>query len=422
MKLKKQHLLHIPLCAILVGATGCSTFVQKKVSADELSKAYTRTATAQPTVTDEFKTSFTDFSLTTFRETVKGGTGNKLFSPLSAALCLALVNNGANGETRAQLESLFGMETDELNRTMYAFTENLYSSNDCKLNIANSIWMKENALQVNPNFLQTNADWYGAQAYSAPFNGNTVQDINNWCHNQTQGKISKILNDIPNDAVMYLINAVDFDAKWQVKYERGDIEQGIFHNDNGTNSEVVMLHSEESRYFIDDNSVGFAKNYMDNKYSFMALLPDEGVDIYEYIESLNGEKWAGLLESGDYNRADYEWREVHARIPEFSYEIELSLNAILQSLGVTDMFDPMKADFSGIDSTQPLWCDTVKQKAIIEVDRNGTKAAAITWAGVKCMGAAPAEELYITLDRPFVYAVVENEHHLPIFIGAVTNL
>ena len=154
----------------------------------------------------------------------------------------------------------------------------------------------------------------------------------------------------------------------------------------------------------------------------MALLPDEGVDIYEYIESLNGEKWAGLLESGDYNRADYEWREVHARIPEFSYEIELSLNAILQSLGVTDMFDPMKADFSGIDSTQPLWCDTVKQKAIIEVDRNGTKAAAVTWAGMKCMGAAPAKELYITLDRPFVYAIVENEHHLPIFIGAVTNL
>jgi serpin B len=351
MKFRKQRLLYIPLCAMLLGASGCSAFVPKKVSANELSKNYARVASVQPTVTDEFKTSFTDFSLTMFRETVKGSKENKLFSPLSAALCLALVNNGANGETRAQLESLFGMETDELNRTMYAFTSNLYSAKDCKLSIANSIWMKENALQVNPDFLQRNADWYGAQAYSAPFNGSTVQDINNWCHNQTQGKISKILNDIPNDAVIYLINAVDFDAKWQTKYERDDIEQGIFHNDNGTNSEATMLHSVESRYFIDDNSVGFAKNYMDNKYSFMALLPDEGVDIYEYIESLNGEKWANLLESGDYNRADYEWREVHARIPEFSYEVELSLNKTLQSLGVTDMFDPISADFSGIDST-----------------------------------------------------------------------
>ena len=154
MKFRKQRFLYIPLCAILVGATGCSTFVQKKVSADELSKSYARTATAQPTVTDEFKTSFTDFSLTTFRETVKGSKENKLFSPLSAALCLALVNNGANGETRAQLETLFNMDTDTLNRALYKYTNGLYSGEDCTLNLANSIWMKDNALNVKPEFLQ----------------------------------------------------------------------------------------------------------------------------------------------------------------------------------------------------------------------------------------------------------------------------
>ena len=116
------------------------------------------------------------------------------------------------------------------------------------------------------------------------------------------------------------------------------------------------------------------------------------------------------------------YREVHARIPEFAYNMEMSLKETLQTFGVTDMFDMEKADFSGIDETQPLYCETVKQKTMIELDRNGTKAAAITWAGMKCMSAAPAEPLYITLDRPFVYAIIDNTHKLPIFIGAVTNL
>ena len=154
----------------------------------------------------------------------------------------------------------------------------------------------------------------------------------------------------------------------------------------------------------------------------MALLPDEGVDIYEYIDSLDGEKWAKLWESANPRNANYGYREVHARIPEFKYETELPLNDVLKTLGVTDMFSPDNADFSAIDDTQDLYCDIVKQKAVIEVDRNGTKAAAVTLGGMNCMGAAPAEPLYITLDRPFVYAIIDNEHHMPIFIGAVTNL
>ena len=412
----------LPLSALLLfGASGCG-FKEKTVTAEELSKDYVRSVTENVTVTDDFKTKFTDFSLSLFRETVTENNANELLSPLSAALCLALINNGANGNTRTQLESLFGMKTDELNRALYAYTSSLYSGEDCKLSLANSIWMKDHALNVNPAFLQANADWYNAQAYSAPFDSTTIEDINNWCYNKTTGKIDKIINEIPPMTVMYLINAVDFDAKWHTKYEREDIEKGTFHNYDGGTSEVTLLHSEEARYFIDDNSVGFTKSYKGLGYHFMALLPDEGVDIYEYIDSLNGEKWANLWAKADINSPDYEYREVHARIPEFKYDAELSLVKTLQAMGVTDMFSQENADFSGIDSTQPLYCDTVKQKAIIELDRNGTKAAAITWGAMKGMSAAPTEPLYITLDRPFVYAIIDDDNHLPIFLGAVTNL
>lgn len=403
-------------------ASACGCFREKKVTAEELSKEYTQSNVEAGVDFSVFKNQLTDFYLDFFQKTVKKNEQNQLFSPLSAALCLALVNNGANGNTRAQLEDLFGMETDTLNRALYAYTSSLYSDKDCKLNLANSIWMKDEALNVKPEFLQANANWYNAQAYAAPFNQTTLNDINNWCYNKTSGKISKILNEIPPLAVMYLINAVDFDAKWLDPYEREDIEKGEFHNYNGETREATMLYSQESRYFLDDNSVGFTKAYKNNKYHFMALLPDEGVDIYEYIDSLNGEKWAKLWESADPNREGYEYREVHARIPEFKYETELSLKEILQELGVTDMFAPDCADFSGIDETQPLYCDVIKQKAMIELDRNGTKAAAVTWAGMKCMSAAPAEPLYITLDRPFVYAIIDDEYKMPIFIGAVTDI
>ena len=410
--------------SVLTLFSACSVFQKRTVNAEELSKDYSRKATDATVDLTDFESQFMDFSLNFFQKTVEKNGKNQLFSPLSAALCLALINNGASGNTRAQLETLFGMDTETLNRSLYAYTSSLYSGENCKLSLANSIWMKNDALNVNPEFLQANADWYNAQAYAAPFDQSTIKDINNWCYNQTSGKIDKILNEIPSQAVMYLINAVDFDAKWLDKYEREDIEDGTFHSYSAETQDVTMLYSEESRYFIDENSVGFTKAYEGGKYHFMALLPDEGVDIYEYINSLNGEKWAGLWESGNPQNESYVYREVHARIPEFKYEIELSLKETLQALGVTDMFLPRIADFSGIDEGQPLYCDVVKQKAMIELDRNGTKAAAITMGGIGCMGIAPApvEPLYITLDRPFVYALIDNDHNLPIFIGAVTDI
>ena len=413
----------LPLAlSVFTLVSACSCVQSKQVAAEELSKNYKRVATETVADLTDFEARFTDFSLNLFQKTVTENGQNQLFSPLSAALCLALINNGANGNTRAQLETLFGMDTDTINRSLYAYTSSLYNGEDCKLNLANSIWLKNDALNVNPEFLQANADWYNAQAYAAPFDQTTVNDINNWCYNHTSGKIDKILNEIPSLAVMYLINAVDFDAKWLDKYERGDIEKGIFQSYSGETRDVTMLYSEESRYFIDENSVGFTKAYKGGQYHFMALLPDEGVDIYEYIDSLNAEKWAGLWESADTSREDYVYREVHARIPEFKYETELSLKETLQTLGVTDMFSKTEADFSNIDNTQPLYCDVIKQKTLIELDRNGTRAAAITWGGFGAMSAGPSEPLYITLDRPFVYAIIDDAHNLPIFLGAVTDI
>lgn len=407
-------------CALATGMLFTATACQfdKKIVSVEASKGYTRTATAQGSVTQEFQQKTAAFSLEMFKKCVDKQNSKHLISPLSATLCLALINNGAAGNTRAQIEKAIGMPTEQLNQAMYAYTSSLYTGKDCKVSLANSIWMKENALNVKPEFLQANADWYGAQAYLSKFDATTLQDINNWCYNHTDGKIDRILDSIDPLDVMYLINTVDFDAKWATKYERKDIEKGVFNNYDSSTSDVEMLYSTQYGYLQDDTCVGFAKAYKDYKYSFVGLLPNQGMDIYDFINTLSGEKWTALWE----NTKENPERKVHIRMPEFTYETEIPLNSALNALGIQDMFSSTLADFSGIDDTQQLYCSYVKQKAFIQVDRNGTKAAAATIGGFKAMSAAPLEPLYITLDRPFVYAIVDNEYHLPLFIGMVAHL
>ena len=387
-----------------------------QVSAAELSAGYTRTATETGELTEAFQTAMADFSVKLFQQSVTKDMQNDLVSPLSAVMCLALLANGADGNTLAQMEAALGMDIDTLNRCLYAYTAALYRADDCKVHLADSIWYRDDeaTLRINETFLQTNADWYNAQIYAAPFDASTVKDINAWCKKQTDGMIDKIVDSLDEEDLMYLINALVFDAKWSNKYEKSDVEDGLFHNSNGSEKNVKMLSSEETVYLCGSSAQGFSKNYAGDKYSFVALLPDEGTDIYDYIDSLSGEVWQNLWNGREHT-------PVHVKMPEFTYSTEMNLVDSLKALGMTDMFGS-GADFSkmGTASAGSLYCGEVRQKTFIQVDRNGTKAAAVTWGTMKA--TAMLLNIFIELDRPFVYAIVDNETGLPLFLGAVTNL
>ena len=407
---------------LLFSGAACSLpFQEKKVSAQDLSAQYVRQATDNGAVTETFKNAMSQFSVSLLQNTLTVDTNNDLVSPLSAAQCLALIANGANGNTLTQLEGLFGgMPIAEFNQASYAYTSSLYTANDCQVNLANSLWIQENTAEILPDFLQTNADWYGAQAYRVPFDQTTLSDINHWCYNKTKGKIDKILDSIDRNTVMYLINALDFDAKWQVKYENSDVSNYTFYNATKNTSTVKMLFSDESCYLEDgEDAIGFAKAYKGGKYSFVGILPNESdgysADIYEYVNGLTGKRWQEMWN----NRKS---RSVKAGIPEFTYRTNMMLNDALQALGVTDMFDAAVADFSNMSETDALYCSFIKQKTFIQVDRNGTKAAAITLGGMKGTSIAPNEPIRIVLERPFVYAIVDNANGLPLFLGVVSHL
>ena len=178
-----------------------------------------------------------------------------------------------------------------------------------------------------------------------------------------------------------------------------------------------MMTSEERLYLCDENSTGFIKNYSGGKYSFAALLPNEGIDIYEYIQGLTGERLQNTFDGAQASA-------VKATMPKFSYEYESSLNDALKKLGMNSAFDESKADFSkmGKSSNGNIFISEVKHKTFICVDERGTKAGAVTSVAMDNGAADPMSMHSVKLDRPFVYMIIDNDTNLPLFIGAVTDI
>ena len=407
----------ILICSMAVNLTGCATKVQ---AADLMEGVQANTVTSKA-ADDAFAQSQMRLAVDLFQASVlESRDENVLISPLSIQLALAMTANGADGDTKAEMEALLGGEIslENLNEYLCSYVNNLPSAEKYKLQIANSIWFRDNEgrLQVEKDFLQKNADYYGAQAYKAAFDDQTMKDINNWVKDHTDGMIDSILDQIDEDAVMYLINALVFDAEWQHVYDKSDVYKGKFTNIDGAEKQVDMMHSEETVYLQDENATGFMKPYSGSKYNFAVLLPNEGVDIYEYIAGLTGEELMETLSTPQLGM-------VMATLPKFSYEYELTMNDVLKELGMPSAFSGSTANFSKMahSSRGNIYIGDVLHKTFISVDELGTKAGAVTKVQMNDE-SAPMSEWVVTLNRPFVYMIIDNETNLPVFIGTVMDV
>ena len=361
-----------------------------------------------------------DFGVRLFQTATEDGK-NTLISPLSVLYALAMTANGADGETLAQMEQVLGMDAENLNSFMLAYMDQLPEGKAYKMSLANSIWFKDDPrFEVKESFLQTNADYYDASIYKAAFDQGTLNDINAWVKKHTDGMIPEILDKIPEDAIMYLVNALAFEAEWDEIYEKTQVWGGDFTTEDGTRQDVEMMHSQENAYLEDDLATGFIKFYKGRKYAFAALLPNAGVTVSEYVDSLTGEHLLEML-------SDPEHVQTIVTLPKFETEYDIEMSAHLEAMGMPDAFDYRVADFSRMGTYTGedvnICIDRVIHKTFISVAEKGTKAGAATVVEMDTEGAMSVEDYReVVLDRPFVYMLIDCETNLPFFIGTMMNV
>lgn len=412
MKRLKFLLVLVSLLLVCVILAGCGTSAQ----AADLMEGITARQVASVD-TKAYSTDVTDFCVRLFKANEKDGE-NTLISPLSVLCALSMTANGAKGQTLSQMESVLGLNTEELNNFVYSYTKSLPKSEDYKLSIANSIWFTDSErFAVNRDFLTLNADYYGADIYKAPFDKSTRDDINNWVCKKTDNMIKEVLDEVPRDAIMYLVNALAFEAEWEECYEEHQVREGTFTNREGNKQKCEFMYSSESAYLEDDNATGFIKCYKDDEYAFVALKPDENVDVSEYVKTLSGEKLQKLISNKQYGN-------VKSAIPKFETEYSTDMAMVLSEMGMSDAFSVDKADFTGLgtSSEDNIFISRVLHKTYISVAEKGTRAGAATVVETKCGSSAVTETKKIYLDRPFVYMIIDCKNNIPFFIGTMNDI
>ena len=350
---------------------------------------------------------------------------NQLFSPLSLEFALCMVANGAKGETREEIERAIGLSVGELNETLCGILSRVENCKFGTMLLANSIWAKDDgSFTVNPAFLQAVADYYNAQVYKAPLDATTCDQLNAWVKKYTKGMIPHLLDSIDPSTVMLLVNVLTFDQKWETPYENSQVEKDqIFHNYDGGKATVTMLRSSETRYVEGYGFTGFIKSY-EADYDILFLLPDEKLDVYAAMGALTNQKYVAIRL----------WRELSSqfplpsasvKIPEFSYDCTYDdLIPAVASTGIERAFSDALADFSGLGESAlgNVYIGMILQKTHIELDRNGTKAAAATVIGMKDAAMPPMDEREVILDRPFGYVIFDRTTGTPLFLGITATL
>lgn len=364
-----------------------------------------------------------EFALNMMKEAIKQES-NALISPVSLISALSMTANGAKGETLAEFEKVLGSEIEQLNRD---FSKSSIDGEGVKT--ANSIWVKDTpSLKIKQSFINLNKKHYGAEVYKEDFSNSTLNKINRWVSDNTDGLIKNGLDEISSDAVMYLINTVLFDAEWKNKFNSNQIIRNQnFTSENGETQKVTMLSDEfaanDDNYFTLGKTEGIIMDYT-NGYSFAALLPDEGTSISQALNSFSGNQLANtLVKRHNTEKTDGTFL-ILTKVPKFEFDCSFKFGKTLANLGMPLAFNPMKADFSGISdsSVYPLYISEVYHNTKISFTENGTKAGAATYVEMKFGSARPPESVKkLYFDRPFIYIIFKTNTGLPLFMGTVRD-
>ena len=396
---------------LLIGIASCS-------SGDEPSNQYRPielNLKAQQTIE-----SSNQFGFNLFAELTERKPENLMISPFSISQALDMTWNGASNTTFDEMTSVLCLPDEDaeiINQANQAIREALIAADSkIDLGIANSIWYRE-GYPIASDFLAFNKNYYDAEVEGLDFSKKeeSKTTINNWVDDKTKGRISKIVDDITPGHVMFLINAVYFKGKWTYQFEKDETQDRAFNLINNSSVDVPTMHVEADLAYYEDAACRYVSiPYGNAHFEMIIALPNEGSSLPDFIAQLDDEAWGEVVNQ-------LEIKGMSLFLPKFTFKNDLKLNKPLIDLGMTSAFSD-GADFSRMnaDGIPELKIDKVKHKTFVEVNEEGTEAAAVTSVEVVYttigQGGSP---MVFNVDRPFLFVIREKDTGAILFLGQV---
>ena len=345
---------------------------------------------------------------------------NLFISPLSASLCLSMIANGASGNTLSEMIDVLGFSDyslEEMNSYNKKLVEALLDlDNTVQLGIANSIWIKQ-GFGVHDDFVSVNKKMYDAQVQELDFASPKAPDIiNDWCAGKTNNCIKEVLKEIPENARLYLLNALYFKGIWKNQFKKSDTKAEQFTNVDGSRSTVQMMNIFGERFNYTENECFFMAEfpYGNEAFSMVVLLPAEGKSLEECLPQLTDEhwrEWSNTLSGATLN----------VKLPRFELKYDKDLIEDMEEMGMKDAFDEIRADFSGM-ADEDLFISLLQQFTYVKVNEEGTEAAAVTVGGMMDAAPGPSAVIPFYADRPFIFLIKEKSTGTILFMGKITKL
>lgn len=366
------------------------------------------------------------FSADLFKSAVRSSaaTENISVSPLSAYFALSMAANGADAETLTAFESLFGESLYDINSSCSALFNNFTDTQgSTTLNINNSIWFTDKLGGIYQSYIERITNGFAAEAFRTDFfKREAKDDINSWISQKTNKLIPVLFEEnLSPDTLAVLVNTIYIKTKWKAPFNSDMTYTDKFTNSDGTTSDIKFMFQPDCRrgYITDESCEGVVLNYDDDKTAFIAVKPTEGITLSEYAESLTSERLKDYISSSSSSM-------MNLSLPKFSAEHTLELNDILKDLGLEIAFDEENADFSNMGdiSDGNIYISEVLQKVKVDIDEEGSEAAAATGIVMSKATAFMPPDTVINLkfDSPFIYAIVDIQTGIPLFIGTISKL
>lgn len=360
------------------------------------------------------------FGVELFTRVAREENKNLMLSPLSASAALTMLLNGCEGDTYDQLkatlkypESMTISEINEVYKSLVA--QLLVVDPKVKLALANAIFYRNGFTVKNP-FLATMDTDFDAEIAGLDFSlPSALTTINKWASDNTNGKIPKVLNEISGDAVMFIMNALYFKGDWSYQFDKSLTSDRPFYTDGSNSVNVSTMKGDIGSKVTHGNGYSAIElPYGCTNFTMVVIVPEETLS--EFNASFDAVRWNDITSAFDQAN---EYGEVTVRMPKYKFSYEKYLNDQLKSMGMVDAFIPGIADLSGI-SDASIFVSFVKQNTFVEVDEEGTEAAAVTTIGIELTSMPPQPREFV-IDKPFVFAIRERTTNTLLFIGQVVN-